>query len=339
MKLSKTALFALGISAMSTISAFAGWEQQDNGNWKYKDDATGQYFTDGWQWIDADGDGIAYCYYFDVEGRLLTNMKTPDGYLVNETGEWTYSGGIQKKNLLKQKQNTVSAQEEEKPLEERQAEFTATWSEYIAKLSGYLQADKHIELLDEMGKTDYYMMLQQLPQDCYVHMLNDTTGIQIKRDYLYYGDLVNGLAEGNGTMYRIGNSSKNGMKYGYFKGEWKNDAPNGRGEEHFYLIKGARVHNTGMYVNWYQDGDIEHITINEKGTRFTYHYKVVDKLPVVIDTRIEGNGKRCTVVAFPEEGGGGYLTFYDSAQTVLWLDIQDGNRKNLSGHWVYSNRR
>lgn len=56
----------------------------------------------GWQWIDRDGDGIMECYYFNqfsdgTKGRLYRNTTTPDGYEVNEDGQWIVNGKIQTK--------------------------------------------------------------------------------------------------------------------------------------------------------------------------------------------------------------------------------------------------
>lgn len=47
------------------------------------------YFLDGsgamrTGWHKVGGDW----YYLDKSGALLTNTKTPDGYYVNENGEW-----------------------------------------------------------------------------------------------------------------------------------------------------------------------------------------------------------------------------------------------------------
>ena len=76
-------LFTLTLS----FSCFAGsWKQDAKGYWYQNDD--GSYPKNTWQWIDADGDHIAYCYYFDAEGYCLLNQKTPDGYMVSPSGEW-----------------------------------------------------------------------------------------------------------------------------------------------------------------------------------------------------------------------------------------------------------
>lgn len=333
MKISKTLLLALGISMLSIIPTHAGWESLEDGGWKYKDDNTSQYFSDGWQWIDDDGDGIAHCYYFDVGGRLLTNTTTPDGYKVNENGEWKQNGVIKTKSLNASSDSgsVIVSGADEKSTEEKISNFLSTWNEYLAILANYIQENNHITLLNEMESAGYHMMIHQLPQESFVYMLDENTGIQIHSDYLYYGSIINGLAEGLGNMYKINETSQT-LKYGYFIGEWRNNAPNGQGEEHMYTKKGYKIHNMGNYVDWYQDGDMTSIEYKDD-TRKTFHYKVVDKLPVGIDTRINGKGNRCTVVAFPEENVSGYLTFYDSAQTVLHQSIDDGNRKNNFGYW------
>ena len=78
-------LFTLALS----FSCFAGiWKQDAKGYWYQNDD--GSYPKNTWQWIDADGDYIAYCYYFDAEGYCLLNQKTPDGYMVSSSGEWIF---------------------------------------------------------------------------------------------------------------------------------------------------------------------------------------------------------------------------------------------------------
>lgn len=78
-------LFTLTLSFV----CFAGsWKQDAKGYWYQNDD--GSYPQNTWQWIDADGDHIAYCYYFDAEGYCLLNQKTPDGYLVSSSGEWIF---------------------------------------------------------------------------------------------------------------------------------------------------------------------------------------------------------------------------------------------------------
>lgn len=62
------------------------WRQTENG-WTYQND-DGSYAT-GWNWIEGKS------YYFDADGNLLTDSVTPDGFEVNENGEWVVGGAVQ----------------------------------------------------------------------------------------------------------------------------------------------------------------------------------------------------------------------------------------------------
>lgn len=93
-----------GLMALSSLTtAFAGQWQQDpeTAQWKYLNDA-GMYYTNGWQWIDGNADGIAECYYFDVNGNCLINTSTPDGYTVDGNGAWIINGVIQTQTIAVQ---------------------------------------------------------------------------------------------------------------------------------------------------------------------------------------------------------------------------------------------
>ena len=66
-----------------------GW-LLDNGKWYFLSTEmsakTGRALT-GWQWIDG------YCYFFSAVddnslGILYVNRMTPDGYHVNQSGQW-----------------------------------------------------------------------------------------------------------------------------------------------------------------------------------------------------------------------------------------------------------
>lgn len=79
-----------------------GWYTDDAGDTYYlhniADNTLGHMYT-GWKWIDDNGDGIAECYYFETEsngycGRLYKSVTTPDGYTVNEKGQWIENGKV-----------------------------------------------------------------------------------------------------------------------------------------------------------------------------------------------------------------------------------------------------
>ena len=83
-----------------------GWfTDAKDGNTYYlhatSDGTLGRMYT-GWMWIDDNGDGIAECYYFNpmsdgTRGKLYKSTKTPDGYQVNEKGQWVVNNVVQTK--------------------------------------------------------------------------------------------------------------------------------------------------------------------------------------------------------------------------------------------------
>lgn len=85
----------LCLSVASTMTAFAGWEQTGT-TWKYKDDSTGVYLANGWNWIDGNHDNIAECYYLDNTGVMVSNTII-EGYTINDLGQWTVNGVVQTK--------------------------------------------------------------------------------------------------------------------------------------------------------------------------------------------------------------------------------------------------
>lgn len=66
-----------------------GWRLIDN-VWYFfntmHDGAFGSAVTSRWQWIDG------YSYLFNEKGQMYMNTTTPDGFTVNENGQWTENG-------------------------------------------------------------------------------------------------------------------------------------------------------------------------------------------------------------------------------------------------------
>lgn len=95
--------FHFGKDSVMTV----GWYTDKAGDTYYlhpiSDNTLGHMYT-GWNWIDDNGDGIAECYYFETEsngyrGRLYKSTKTPDGYTVNEKGQWIENGKVATKKI------------------------------------------------------------------------------------------------------------------------------------------------------------------------------------------------------------------------------------------------
>lgn len=80
------------LALIQSISVYAGqWNAgtgENAGHWQYQND-DGSYPANCWQWIDGNNDGIAESYYFDQNGWTLSNVVTPDGFMVNADGAWT----------------------------------------------------------------------------------------------------------------------------------------------------------------------------------------------------------------------------------------------------------
>lgn len=111
MKLRKKpiALSAAALSMAMSVPIFAdnpvGWRQTGN-TWQYVKDASGSLYSNGWQWLDGNKDGISECYYFDANGNMLSNTTTPDGWQVNEGGAWIMNGVVQTKGATTQAAGT-----------------------------------------------------------------------------------------------------------------------------------------------------------------------------------------------------------------------------------------
>lgn len=78
---------AVSMTAAMTMTVYAAEWKQEGSTWKYQNDNGS--FAVGWNWIGGK------CYYFDISGNMLSNTTTPDGYQVNENGEWVVDGVVQ----------------------------------------------------------------------------------------------------------------------------------------------------------------------------------------------------------------------------------------------------
>ena len=92
---------AVAVSAFLVIPVMAAneaqWKKNDKGWWY--EEADGSYPTNAWKLIKDKWyyfDGIGYMvenrwignYYLGVDGAMLVNTSTPDGYYVDATGKW-----------------------------------------------------------------------------------------------------------------------------------------------------------------------------------------------------------------------------------------------------------
>ncbi|WP_349672389.1 hypothetical protein [Lacrimispora sp.] len=92
MKKVKILLLTACLSSLFTIQSFAGWIQQDNGQWIYDQNGTSVVS----QWIEDQGNW----YYFDENGVMLTNTtQNINGvnYTFDASGKWLDTNADNKK--------------------------------------------------------------------------------------------------------------------------------------------------------------------------------------------------------------------------------------------------
>ncbi len=87
-----TLIFATAIlTVLMTMTVFAGTWKQDGKGWWW-DRGNGTWPVSCWEWCDGNNDGIAECYYFGPDGYCYISTTTPDGFQVNEKGQWIENG-------------------------------------------------------------------------------------------------------------------------------------------------------------------------------------------------------------------------------------------------------
>ena len=92
-------MLSAGLSVLTVIPAFAsGWQKNETGWWYGTNADNSTWYSNGWQWIDGNGDGIAECYYFDGNGYMAENTVI-DGSAVDSNGAWTVDEVVQTKQV------------------------------------------------------------------------------------------------------------------------------------------------------------------------------------------------------------------------------------------------
>lgn len=90
-------LFLVMLFIVCTLStnAFASWLQIPNTeDWMYLEEGNIPA-KNKWICIDTNGDSYAEWYYFDNNGIMLKNTLTPDGYMLNNDGQWVVDNVVQ----------------------------------------------------------------------------------------------------------------------------------------------------------------------------------------------------------------------------------------------------
>lgn len=334
------------VSITMTVPTFAAWHQDTNKKRWINDD--GSLAANGWKWIDDNGDGIKECFYFDANGYVLTDTRTPDGYMVNSKGEWVVDGEIQR---------AYPEVEESKP---KKKEVTVDSlitdnKEFFDRLLDAASTGNNDAMFAEMGyMSNLTNVFNQFPNKiteiCYPS--NNGTGIKInkKNGYVYYGPLVDGKAEGQGKGYYKQNpvTSQSSGNF-YFDGTWSNDAPNGFGIETRTTVDKTANHYpmtliiSGNYTNWYENGNMTRIyTSGKTGESRTFRYEAYNGLGIAIGRNWFAQSEHDVIANSEELGSQCQLTFYETEQSALTRGAQSHldshNRGFAHNSWYFDPR-
>ena len=139
-------------------------------------------------------------------------------------------------------------------------------------------ASYNLDAVDYLVRMEKYRYLSQLlagSADCFYYGDTNAEGIPNGKgiavyagNQYYYGDFVNGKRSGKGHWYQIFNrkgeyaKANNGIYLHTYNGEWKNDLPDGQGQEHIslddqYLTTRICTNVIGTFTEGYYDGEMK----------------------------------------------------------------------------------
>lgn len=134
------------------------------------------YYKSSGQWLDINSDGVYECYYFNVFGHMLKNGKTPDGYYVNEEGQWVIDGVVQYKTIFEvQSYVNDSNSSNDSKVDEIKQEFTDALNDLIEDRIAEAKSYITTKVIDKKLLFDL--------QGYYTKLMNDTYNV-------FYKDIV-----------------------------------------------------------------------------------------------------------------------------------------------------
>ena len=183
----------------------------------------------------------------------------------------------------------IAAEEEAKRLEEEEQERIA--KERAQKLEPLLQLfiDKdYTTLKEELRKEEYIDFSDELIGDNSYYFGNTDvdgnrtgTGIAVyENGYFYYGDFENNVRSGQGVLMRASYAESSSIGSFIFEGEWKDDAPNGKGTATSNYYKDrisasdfVTKEISGNYTDGREDGTMTLKGRTKSGVSQTFTYK------------------------------------------------------------------
>ena len=164
----------------------------------------------------------------------------------------------------------------EKQIEEQLDELASYWEKYHLDSVDYLVRLPRFRFISQQlaGTNDYYYSGEALPDGT-----PNGKGVAVYADNCYYyGSFVNGRREGDGTWIQIftrgGAYSKknNGIYYHSYAGSFKNDLPDGEGQEHIshdplYQTRRIATNVIGGFKAGYYHGEEYVLTVDTDGSQ------------------------------------------------------------------------
>ena len=162
------------------------------------------------------------------------------------------------------------------------AELFGYWDDYHLEAVGDLIRLERVRMLTKelTGTGEYYYY-----GETDANNVPNGKGLAIyENDTYYFGEWNKGLRSGSGMWLRIypeTETAKVGMNTGVtehmYNGQFKNDLPNGNGQEHFTIqydkITGERdiANVIGSFKNGYYDGELYIMMVDSKGVTYDWY--------------------------------------------------------------------
>ena len=219
------------------------------------------------------------------------------------------------------------------------AELYTYWDEYkLDAVADLIRLERVRNLTIDLKYSDDYYYYGEVNSD----NIPNGKGLAIYADDTYYfGEWKNGLREGQGYYLRIypDKEGKEGIYTGVLEhqycGEFKNDLPNGEGQEHYsYNVTNLSdpehtiVNVIGTYKNGYYDGEEYIMTIDNNGRTYDWYATAKDgTYAVCVENKVSTTGKK----PYWQKGDDNNHETDEQDDGFMWFPEDEVNKKGIAG--------